>query len=56
MGMRTQGNMELSASNIGKSNTREGKWYRFMHPVQNPFFSGNLSKMSTALHFKIPWP
>lgn len=51
---RTQGSMELSASNTEKSNTREGKWYRFMHPVQNPFFSRNLSKMLTLLHFKIP--
>lgn len=47
--------MELSASNIEKINTREGKWYRFMHPVQNPFFSRNLPKVLTALlHFKIP--
>lgn len=41
----------------GTSNTREGKWYKFMHPVQNPFFffSRHLSKVLTALlHFKIP--
>lgn len=45
--------MELSASNTEKGNTREGKWYRFMHPIQNPFFSRNLSNVLTALlHFK----
>lgn len=27
-----------------ESNARGGKWYRFTHPVDNPFFSGNPSK------------
>lgn len=44
MGTRTQGSIELSASNTEKSNSREGKWYRFMHPGQNPYFSRTLSK------------
>lgn len=38
-----------------ESNARGGKRYRFTHPVDNLFFSGNLSKAGTALLcLKIP--
>lgn len=54
-GTGTEGSIELSASNTEKSNSREGKWYRFMHLGQNPLFSRTLSKVLTALlHFKMP--